>query len=276
MNRSVSYPAESHPHLTAHQLSKGSPVTLTAQGVWEDTVKWITESREGFYSAATSTLATSTENVNTGRQELGSCLLGTFKSYKAQHKSKRQHSLMGSIWLPKKQPDECGKCPAAAAAKSLQSCPTLCDPIDGSSPGSAIPGILQARTPEWVAISSSNALKWKVKSLSLAHPQIQPGGQSGTATAWGHSYLRAALCGYHWAMSADPGRCCQAPTIFLVLSPDPCELPPYLFIGNAPLEYSTTTAVLSHTVASAVWLLSPRNVTTATEELHFQFLFNFQ
>ena len=46
---------------------------------------------------------------------------------------------------------------AAAAAKSLQSCPTLCDPIDGSSPGSLVPGILQARTLEWVAISFSNA-----------------------------------------------------------------------------------------------------------------------
>ena len=46
---------------------------------------------------------------------------------------------------------------AAAAAKSLQSCPTLCDPIDGSPPGSPVPGILQARTMEWVAISFSNA-----------------------------------------------------------------------------------------------------------------------
>ena len=46
---------------------------------------------------------------------------------------------------------------AAAAAKSLQSCPTLCDPIDGSPPGSPIPGILQARTLEWVATSFSNA-----------------------------------------------------------------------------------------------------------------------
>jgi len=46
---------------------------------------------------------------------------------------------------------------AAAAAKSLQSCPTLCDPIDGSPPGSAVPGILQARTLEWVAIAFSNA-----------------------------------------------------------------------------------------------------------------------
>jgi len=48
---------------------------------------------------------------------------------------------------------------AAAAAKSLQSCPTLCDPVDGSPPGSPVPGILQARTLEWVAISFSNARK---------------------------------------------------------------------------------------------------------------------
>ena len=51
-----------------------------------------------------------------------------------------------------------------AAAKSLQSCPTLCDPIDGSPPGSPVPGILQARTLEWVAISFSNAGKWKSES----------------------------------------------------------------------------------------------------------------
>ena len=57
---------------------------------------------------------------------------------------------------------------AAAAAKSLQSCPTLCDPIDSSPPGSPIPGILQARTLEWVAISCSNAWKWKVKVKPLS------------------------------------------------------------------------------------------------------------
>ena len=51
-------------------------------------------------------------------------------------------------------------------AKSLQSCPTLCDPIDGSPTGSPVPGILQARTLEWAAISFSNAWKWKVKSES--------------------------------------------------------------------------------------------------------------
>ena len=57
---------------------------------------------------------------------------------------------------------------AAAAAKSLQSCPTLCDPIDGSPPGSPVPGILQVRTLEWVAISFSNAWKWKVKVKLLS------------------------------------------------------------------------------------------------------------
>ena len=57
---------------------------------------------------------------------------------------------------------------AAAAAKSLQSCPTLCSPIDGSPPGSPVPGILQARTLEWVAISFSNAWKWKVKVKLLS------------------------------------------------------------------------------------------------------------
>ena len=64
-----------------------------------------------------------------------------------------------TIWATREVPDSV----VAAAAKSLQSCLTLCDPIDGSPPGSAIPGILQARTLEWVAISFSNAWKWKVK-----------------------------------------------------------------------------------------------------------------
>jgi len=61
-------------------------------------------------------------------------------------------------------------------AKSLQSCPTLCDPIDGSPPGSPVPGILQERTLEWVAISFSNAWKWKVKvkSLSRVWPSATP------------------------------------------------------------------------------------------------------
>ena len=61
---------------------------------------------------------------------------------------------------------------AAAAAKSLQSCPTLCDPIDSSPPGFPVPGILQARTLEWVSISFSNAWEWKVKVKSLSHVRL--------------------------------------------------------------------------------------------------------
>ena len=63
-------------------------------------------------------------------------------------------------------------CLLAAAAKSLQSCLTLCDPIDGSPPGSPIPGILQARTLEWVAISFSNAWNWKMKVKSLSRVRL--------------------------------------------------------------------------------------------------------
>ena len=69
----------------------------------------------------------------------------------------------------------------AAAAKSLQLCPTLCDPIDGSPPGSPVPGILQARTLEWVAISFSNAWKWKVKVKSLSQVLL-------LATPWTAAY----------------------------------------------------------------------------------------
>ena len=78
---------------------------------------------------------------------------------------------------------------AAAAAKSLQSCPTLCDPIDGSPPGSPVPGILQGRTLEWVAISFSNAWKWKVKVKSLSHVRL-------FATTWTAAYQAPVSMGF--------------------------------------------------------------------------------
>ena len=78
---------------------------------------------------------------------------------------------------------------SAAAAKSLQSCPTLCDPIDGSPPGSLVPGILQARTLEWVAISFSNAWKWKVKVNSLSRVQL-------LATTWTAAYQAPLFMGF--------------------------------------------------------------------------------
>ena len=82
-----------------------------------------------------------------------------------------------------------------AAAKSLQSCLTLCDPIDpidpggGSPPGSPVPGILQARTLEWVAISFSNAWKWKVKVKSLSRVRL-------LATPWTAVYQAPPSTGF--------------------------------------------------------------------------------
>ena len=78
---------------------------------------------------------------------------------------------------------------AAAAAKSLQSCPTLCNPTDGSPPGSPVPGILQARTLEWVAISFSNAWKWKVKVKSVS--RVQP-----SATPWTAAFQTPLSMGF--------------------------------------------------------------------------------
>ena len=74
------------------------------------------------------------------------------------------------FWIP----SGCTAAAAAAAAKSLQSCPTLCDHIDGSPPGPPVPGIRQARTVEWAAISFSSAWKWKVKVKSLSRVRLLP------------------------------------------------------------------------------------------------------
>ena len=92
----------------------------------------------------------------------------------------------------------------AAAAKSLQSCPTLCDPIDSSPPGSPIPGILYARTLEWVAISFSSAWKWKVKGKSLSHFQL-------LATPWTAAYQPPPSMGFsrqeYWSGVPLPSLC---------------------------------------------------------------------
>ena len=76
-----------------------------------------------------------------------------------------------------------------APAKSLQSCPTLCDPIDGSPPGSPIPGILQTRTLEWVAISFCNTWKWKVKVKSVSRAWL-------CATPWTAAYQAPPSMGF--------------------------------------------------------------------------------
>ena len=110
---------------------------------------------------------------------------------------------------------------AAAAAKSLQSCPTLCDPRDGSPLGSSVPGILQARTLEWVAISFSSAWKWKVKVKSLGCVQL-------LAAPWTTAYQAPRSMGFsrqeYWSgvpspslhLHADPSACLSL-SLFLFL-----------------------------------------------------------
>ena len=96
------------------------------------------------------------------------------------------------VFLPGKfngQRSLVGYSPAATAAKSLQSCLTLGDSIDGSPPGSPIPGILKARTLEWVAISFSNAWKWKVKGKSLSRVRL-------LATPWTAAYQAPPSMGF--------------------------------------------------------------------------------
>ena len=91
--------------------------------------------------------------------------------------------------------------PASAAAESLQSCPTLCDPIDGSPPGSPVPGILQVRTLGWIAISFSSAWKWKVKVKSLSCIRLP-------ATPWTAAYQASPSIGFsrqeYWSGVPSP------------------------------------------------------------------------
>ena len=106
-------------------------------------------------------------------------------------------------------------------AKSLQSCLTLCDPTDGSPPGSAIPGILQARTLEWVALTFSNAWKWKVKVKLLSHARL-------LATPWTTAYQAPPSMGFsrqeYWSL--DLRLCLHAK--FLQSCPSLCD----------PMDYS--------------------------------------
>ena len=134
----------------------------------------------------------------------------------------------------------------AAAAKSLQSCPTLCDPIDRSPPGSTVPGILQARTLEWVAISSFNAWKWKVKVKSLSRVQL-------SATPWTAAYQAPPSMGFsrqeYWSGVPLP-----SPT------PQPKPTSP-LSLGNSDFSLKGSSGVtwkslLTHPFHLLLWLFT--------------------
>ena len=126
---------------------------------------------------------------------------------------------------------------AAAAAKSLQLCPKLCDPIDSSPPGSAVPGILQARTLEWVAISFSNAWKWKVKVKLLSHFWL-------LAIPWSAAYQAPPSMGFsrqeYWSGVPLPSLSCMLSCfncvqLFVILQTVACQGP--LSMGFPRQEY---------------------------------------
>ena len=144
-------------------------------------------------------------------------------------------TLLEKAWLgAKKKSPQDGL--AAAAARSLQSCPTLCDPRDGSPPGSPVPGILQARTLEWFAISFSSAWKWKVKvkSLSrvwlLATPwtaalQAPPSMGFSRQEYWSGQHIIHCLCSH----------VCLVTQLCLILcDPMDCSPPGSSVTGNSP------------------------------------------
>ena len=139
------------------------------------------------------------KNIRTGCHAV---LQGIFLTWEQTCISYLLHWQAGSLPLPPPQATFFQHV-FAAAAKSLQSCPTLCDPIDGSPRGSPVPGILQARTLEWVAISFSNAWKWKVKVKTLSHVQL-------FATPWTEAYQAPPSMGFsrqeYWSGLPLPSR----------------------------------------------------------------------
>ena len=131
----------------------------------------------------------------------------------------------------------------AAAAKSLQSCPTLCDPIDCSPPGSPVPGILQARTLEWVAISFSSACTWKVKVKSLsgvlllvtpstAAYQVPPSMGFSRQEYWSGVPLPSPIGGLKCGCSLEPSK-----ELYNMLLPDPTPKVQTALVWNIPWTF---------------------------------------
>ena len=131
-----------------------------------------------------------------------------------------------------------------AAAKSLQSCPTLCHPIGGSPPGSTVPGILQARTLEWVAISFSNAWKWKVKVKSLSRVQL-------FTTPWTAAYQVPPSMGFsrqeYWSGVPLPSR-------IIKLHQTPSNMVKFSWLTLNTLVYSENKEMVTETKGICSWV----------------------
>ena len=134
---------------------------------------------------------------------------------------------------------------ATAAAKSLQSCPTLCDPRDGSPPGSPVPGILQARTLEWVSISFSNAWKWKVKVKLLSRVRL-------LATPWTAAYQAPPFMGFsrqeYWSGVPLPWNKCNCAVVWAFLDLD------FLWDWNENLPFPILLPLVSFPNLLAYWV----------------------
>ena len=157
-------------------------------------VSWIFEVNLCFLSHILSCLMKLSSKIIDGARKtlptcLGFSLQGDRKGYKWKKSDYGQNWFMITLiyLLIQQYMHACST--TTAAAKSPQLCPTLHDHIDGSPPGSPVPGILQARTLEWVAISFSNAWKWKVKVKSLSHIQLFP-------TPWTAAYQAPLPMGF--------------------------------------------------------------------------------
>ena len=151
---------------------------------------------------------------------------------------------------------------AAAVANSLQSCPTLCNSIDGGPPGSPVPGILQARTLEWVAISFSNTGKWKVKVKSLSHVRL-------LATPWTAAHQAPPSMGFsrqeYWSgvplpspfIRRTPTKIKPCYVLSRVLLCDPMVTPPGSSIhGDSP---GKNTGVSCHFLLQGIFLIQGLN-----------------
>ena len=162
--------------------------TTTQLHSYHTLAKWCSEfSKQGFNYLWTENFQMFKLNVE-NPEELEIRLPTSIESLK-NHESfrkKKSTSALLCLWL------------CAAAATSLQSCPTLCNPRDGSPSGSPIPGILKKRTPEWVAISFSNSWKWKVKVKSLSHVRL-------LATPWTVAHQAPSSMGFFQARVLEWG-----------------------------------------------------------------------
>ena len=130
----------------------------------------------------------------------------------------------------------CSVTAIAAAAKSLQSCPTLCDPVDDSPPGSPVPGILQAKTLEWVAISFSNAWKWKVNVKSLNRVRL-------FQTPWTAAHQAPPSMGFsrqeYWSGMPLPSPCSVTKSCPNLCDPMDCSTPGFPVL-HCLLEFAHT------------------------------------